>query len=373
MNQKNTAKFIFLLFFLFCSLCLPGDNDWKKDVGNFFKKAHEFHNIAQYLEENLVQVPDPEKPAAIIILCYTYNKLEDTVNEEKWLNRYFEKYQVDNPDFPFLNRAERVRVFEYIERRHRKYPKFKNLRIAENSRRIPYFEPPAVFVLTIEMGAPAEITITNHRKETIYSGYVNQGNNRVEIPFQTDFLKRKENRLDIRLKTGSIEIGKTVTLVSQSDYPGHIDFNREEGRVSVKGESFKEEQTTQVTVETKRYFDKRYFLKKAVLSLAVGGAVYLFNRTVIHNQLNREDASPDSRALMNGINKSANVVAIGFSLKGILHIFKSFKRKEIKKEKTVSHKEAAAHNDLLRRLIREARKNIFINYQLELKEVNHEN
>ena len=371
MKQKNTAAFVFVLFFIFCSLSLRGDGDWKKDVGHFFKKAHEFHNIAKYLEENLADVPDREKPAAIIILCYTYKKLENTVNEEKWLNRYFEKYQAGSPDFPFLSRTERVRVFEYIERWHRKYPKLKGLRIAENSTRLPYFDPPAVFILTMEMNAPAEITITNHRKETIYSGYVNQGTNTIEIPFQSDFQKRAKNRLDTRLKTGSIEIENTVTLVSQCDYPGHMEFNREDGRVSVKGESFKEEQTTEVTVETKRYFDKKYFMKKAVVCIALGSAVYLFNRTVIHNQLNREDASPDSKALMNGINKSANVVTIGLSLKGILHIVKSFKRKEVKKEKTVHHKGAAAHNELLRRLILEARKKIFINYQLK-RSANHE-
>lgn len=372
MKYKTAAAFVFLLFFIFCSLRLTGAGDWKKEVGNFFKKAHDFHNITSYLEKNLVNIPDPEKPLAVIILCYAYKELENPVNEEKWLTRYFEKYRVDSPDFPFLSRSEKVRIFEYIDRWHRKYPNLKKIRIAESSRRVPYFDPPAVFTLVLQMGAPSEIVITNIQKETIYTGYLDQGINTINIPFGPVLQKLKENHLHIHLKTGSLEILKTVTLVSQCDYPGYIDFNRVEGRVSVKGESFREEQTTEIIVETKRYFDKRHFFKKAVLSLAVGGAIYILNRLVIHKELNSKNGAADTRALMNSLNRTFNVVAIGFSLKGIRDIFKSFKRKQVKKEKTVVHKEDAAHNNLLRRLIREAKKEIFINYQLKDKEVNRE-
>jgi hypothetical protein len=67
---------------------------------------------------------------------------------------------------------------------------------------------------------------------------------------------------------------------------------------------------------------------------------------------------------MNGIDKAATVLAIGISLKGLIHVFRSFKKEKKEIVKTITDPDAVQHNNALRREIQKAKENIFVTYRL---------
>ncbi|UCH97411.1 MAG: hypothetical protein JSV88_11315 [Candidatus Aminicenantes bacterium] len=362
MNKKSlVAAAVMMLFFL-----VPLRGDWKNDIGKYFHKAHEYENIVKYLEANLENIPTNEKSLAIIILCYAYREMGDMVNEEKWVAELFENYKVGDPDFMFLSRNEGVKVYEYFQQWKRRYPGVKAIDINKQSERILYFNPPGKFYLDIRASAPCEITIVNldNQREVLYSGYLTQGPNTIGFPFVDGLKKQNETLLEMVLKSGTIERKRTIVLGAAYQYPETIKFEPREGKIAVRGKEFKEETSREISRETRGYYDKKHFLEKAVPHLAAGLALYLLDALVVRNTLNRESSGPGTKALMNGIDKGATVLAIGFSLKGLIHVFRSFKKEKKETVKIITNPDAVQHNNALRREIQKAKENIFVTYRL---------
>jgi hypothetical protein len=67
---------------------------------------------------------------------------------------------------------------------------------------------------------------------------------------------------------------------------------------------------------------------------------------------------------MNVIDKAATVLAIGISLKGLVHVLRSFKKEKKETVKTITDPDAVEHNKALRREIQQAKENIFVTYRL---------
>jgi len=136
------------------------------------------------------------------------------------------------------------------------------------------------------------------------------------------------------------------------------------------GKEFKQETSEETRQETRRYFDKKHFMRKAVPHLAIGIGLYLLDSLVVRHALNRESSGPGTKALMNGIDKTATVCAIGISLKGMIHVFRSLKKEKKEISKTITYPDAVQHNKNLRREIQRAKEHIFVTYRL--KEVKSE-
>ena len=360
---KKTVSLIFFLIFTFYSL-----GDWKRDIASYFQKAHEYDRIIKYIEKNFKNIPDKEKPVAIIILCYAYNEVEDPVNEEKWIGLYFTTYKSSDLDFNFLYPQDRIKIYEFVNRWNRLYPNIKMIRINKDSRRISYFYAPKIFRLDIQTSAPSGIIIKNNQMETIYKGYLQHGLNTIELPLEKKIKRNRKNTFQMILKTGSIEIFKTIHLTASYEFPDPIEFDPVTGKIAIKGKKFQKEKTEEIVFETKRYFDKRFFLKKALLNLGIGSAIFAFNRLFIHNKINRDSLSEKTKALMNGLDKTSTVLSIGISMKGIINVFKSFKKTHERKVKTIIHEDAVSHNHHLREMIQASKKDIFISYFLKVQE-----
>jgi hypothetical protein len=368
MNKKSVlAAAVIMLLFL-----LPLKGDWKKNIKEFFHKAHEYENIVQYLETHLEDIPNSEKPQAIIILCYAYSEMGDSVDEEKWVAELFENYPVDDPDFMFLSRKEQVEIYEYLQQWKRRYPGIKEITIHKQSQRIRYFSPPEKFYMNIIASAPCEITIINidYQREILHSGYLTQGPNVIGFPFTHQLKKQKETLLEMVLKSGSIERKKSMILAAAYHYPRTIKFDPREGKIAFMGKEFKQETAEEIRHETRRYFDKKHFMKKAVPHLAIGVGLYLLDCLLVRHALNRESSGPRTKALMNGIDKTATVFAIGISLKGLIHLFRSLKKEKKEISKTITYPDAVQYNKGLRKEIQKAKEHIFVTYRL--KEVKSE-
>lgn len=362
MNKKSIlAAAVIMLLFL-----LPLKGDWKKDVREYFDKAHEYENIVKYLETNLEDIPNKEKPLAIIILCYAYGEMGDVVNEEKWAAELFENHDPGDPDFVFLSRSEGVKIYEYLQQWKRRYPGIKTININEQSQRMGYFDPPEKFYLDIEASAPCEVTILDidNQRAVIYAGYLTRGGNTIGFPFVDHLKRHKETLLEMVLKSGTIERKKRFILSVDYHYPETIKFDPLSGKIAIIGKEFKQESSQEIILETQRYFDKKSFKKRAVPHLAIGVAIYLLDVLVVKKTLNRESSEPGTKALMNGIDKAAIVLAIGISLKGLVHIFRSFKREKKETIKTITDPDAVRHNNALRSEIQKAKEHIFVTYRL---------
>ncbi len=362
-RKSILAAAVFMLFFL-----LPLKGDWKEDVRDYFQKALEYENIVKYLESRLENIPNNEKPLAIIILCYAYGELGDVVNEEKWATELFENYDAGDPDFVFLSRSAGVKIYEYFQQWKRRYPGIKTIDIDEQSQRIRYFAPPGKFYLDIEASAPCEITILDmdNQGAVIYAGYLTRGSNTIGFPFVDHLKKQSESVLEMVLKSGTMERKKRFILSTAYHYPEEVKFDPLSGEIAIIGKEFKQESSREVSHETQRYFDKKNFKKKAVPHLAVGVAIYLVDVLVVKKTLNRGSSEPRAKALMNGIDKTATVLAVGFSLKGLVHIFRSFKKVKKETVKTILDPEAILFNILLKKEIQGVKENIFVTYRLSV-------
>ncbi|MGD2092935.1 MAG: hypothetical protein PVH61_42625 [Candidatus Aminicenantes bacterium] len=362
MSKKSVlAAAVVMLFFL-----LPLRGDWKGDVRDYFQKAHEYENMVKYLETQLENIPKNEKALAIIILCYAYGEMGDVVNEEKWATELFENYEPGDPEFVFLSRSEGVKIYEYLQQWKRRYPGIKTININEQSQRIRYFGAPEKFYLDIEARAPCEVTIVDidHQRAVLYAGYLTRGSNTIGFSFAHHLESQKETLLEMVLKSGTIERKKRLVLEAAYHYPEAIKFEPKEGKIAIMGKEFKQESSEEISHETQRYFDKKSFKKKAVPHLAIGVALYLLDLLVVKKTLNRESSEPETKALMNGIDKAATVLALGISLKGLVQVFRSFKKEKKETVKTINDPEAVQHNNALRREIQEAKENIFVTYRL---------
>lgn len=362
MNKKSVlATVVIILFFL-----LPLKGDWKEDIRDYFQKAHEYENIVKYLESRLKNIPEKEKPLAIIILCYAYGEMGDVVNEEKWAAELFENYDPGDPDFVFLSRSEGVKIYEYLQQWKRRYPSIKTISTNKQSQKIRYFAPPGKFYLDIEASAPCEVTILDidNSRAVIYAGYLTRGSNTIGFPFAQQLKRHKETLLEMVLKSGTVERKKRLVLEAAYHYPEAIKFEPKEGKINIMGKEFKQETFEEISHKTQRYFDKKSFKKKAVPHLAIGVALYLLDVLVVKKTINRKSSEPRTRALMNGIDKAATVLAIGISLKGLVHVFRSFKKEKKETVKTVTDADAVQHNNALRREIQKAKENIFVTYRL---------
>lgn len=363
MNRKSIlAAAVIMLFFL-----LPLKGDWEKDVREYFDKAHEYENIVKYLETHLEDIPNNEKPLAIIILCYAYGEMGDVVNEEKWATELFENYNPGDPDFAFLSRSQGVKIYEYLQQWKRRYPGIKTISINKQSQRIGYFNAPGKFYLDIKASAPCEVTILNidNQRAVIYAGYLTRGDNTIGFPFVDHLKRHKEILLEMVLKSGTIERRKRFILSVDYHYPETIKFEPLSGKIAIIGKEFKQESSRETSHETQRYFDKKSFKKRAVPHLAIGVGLYLLDVLVVKKTLNRQSSEPGTKALMNGIDKAAIVLAIGISLKGLIHIARSFKKEKKETVKTIIDPGAVQHNNALRREIQRVKDHIFVTYRLK--------
>lgn len=362
MNKKSIlAGAVIMLLFL-----LPLKGDWKKDVREYFDKAHEYENIVKYLETHLEDISNNEKPLAIIILCYAYGEMGDVVNEEKWAAELFENHDPGDPDFVFLSRSEGIKIYEYLQQWKRRYPGIKTININEQSQRIGYFDPPEKFYLDMEASAPCEVTIFNvdNQRAVIYAGYLTRGGNAIGFPFVDHLKRHKEILLEMVLKSGTIERKKRFILSAAYHYPEIIKFEPREGKIVIIGKEFKQETSREISHEAQRYFDKKSFKKRAVPHLAIGVALYLLDALVVKKTLNRQSSEPGTKALMNGIDKASIVLAIGISLKGLVHIVRCFKKEKKETIKTITDAGAVQHNNALRREIQKAKKHVYVTYGL---------
>lgn len=356
------------MFLLLVTFQIQLHGDWRDEIRRFLTKAHEFDKVAVYVEGNLHNIPVEDRAGAVIILCYAYSELGDRVNEEKWLSRYFDRYQTGSYTFSFLQPAQRVKIFEYIDAWTRKFPKIKRFRLDDKSRRFRYFHPPEKIIVEIDSQAPAEITIITPQNRTIYSGYLQRGTNHVEVPVSDGILKTARNPLKLTVKAGTIEVTKNAVLAGRCEYPDDVHFHRESGELGIRGEVFKPETSETVVYKTRRRFDKRYFLNKALANLGSGIKIFALNRLLIYGPSRQADRSSRSKAVLKGLNAAANVMAVGLSLKGVVHIFKSFKKEELKQVRTTVDREAVIYNRTLQEKLRQARENIYINLEIELRE-----
>lgn len=369
---SNRIKRIILLLCIIGALPVSpvhGKNpgNWKEAVAGYFKKAHDYESTAAYLEKRLETIADQEKPAAIILLCFSYKALGNAVGEEKWLARYFKVHETAEPDFRFLNRSDQVKLYEYLGGWKRMYPGIRSVAIHKDCERTRYFMAPERFKLDIHTRAPCglEVFTTGKLRETLYSGYLEEGKNTVGLAFKKRLKQDNETGLELVLKSGSIRVKHPLTLTAAFQFPAHVTFDPQTGQIVITGEQFKKEKTEETIFETRKYFDKTYFFKKAVPYLAVGAGVLVVDRLAIYPASTRQSASPNSRAFMNGLDKTALVMGAGISLKGVVHLFKSFKKEKKARKRTVVHQDAIQFNNQLKSRIVEAEKDVFVVFNLK--------
>lgn len=348
------------------AMALVGQVNWQEMVADFFKKAHDFESTVRYLETQLPGIPVTQQPAAVLILCYSYKELGNSVGEEKWLIRYFKDYELAEPGLSFLDRNDQVKIWEYLGGWKRVFPGMKNVTMNQGSRKIPYFRPPTHISLDIETRAPCavEVVTTDIKRETLYSGYLEGGTNTIGLRLVDRLKQNTGTPLEIILKSGSMILKYQLVLTASFQFPGLVTFDPQTGEIVIKGEMFQNESSEEVKVKTRKYFDKGTFFKKAVPFLAVGSGVLLLDRLVVHPGVNRETASSHTRAFMNGLDQTSLVMGAGISLKGLIYLFRSFKTKKETRTQTIYHPEAVRYNEELRRRILDAEKGIYVLFDL---------
>lgn len=356
-----------VIFAISLILTFSLQGDWKKEIINCFKKAHDYSRITGYLEKTITGISSEEKPYAIIILGFAYKELGNPVYEEKWITHYFENHEVTDPDFSFLPPLERVKIYEYISHWKRLFPKIEQISINPRSMKIPFFLKDQILMIDLHIRAPSSLSVKNSKMENLFTGYLNKGTNTIGIPLSDEMKSMSSQVLRMEMKTGAVEIIRHITLSTVYRYPDDIIFNPAGGTIAIRGKTFKEETSAEKYMETIKEFDRNHFMKKGLLPLGVGCAAFLLRQIVIHPQRIRDDISPPSRAFLYAVDETCLVFSIGISVSGVIQMLKSTRHQKIERERMVQHPEAIRYNTEIRNLIREYRKKVYIQYQLTCK------
>ncbi|MEN8153438.1 MAG: hypothetical protein ABFR75_05395 [Acidobacteriota bacterium] len=343
--------------------------DWKEGVLEKFNKFTDFKLISLYLEENMGRVPEDERSEAVLLLAYSYHIGKDTINEKKWITQMFRgntKSGISPDSYKFLRgdkilSQERIKIINYLKKWESEYPEVKAEFIEKSFK---YYGEKDFLKVMVKTNTTIEFEIENFNAGLNYKKALNKGDNIVMVPIDI-FEKRSERTLlNLFFRSNRIIVTKNIVVNKKFEYPENLVFSHKSGYCKIKGKSFKQESRKKVITKVRRYFDKKYFLKKSVVNLAAGLSMYGINGFVIKNKLDSESSSQRSRTLMYSLKGAVQIASIGLSLKGVINFFRSFKKEKLLEMKETKDESAINYNSFLSRSIKAGKEKVIVNMEI---------
>lgn len=338
-------------------------SDWKREIVGYWDNYEDFGNMISYLENNIDGISPKEKSIALAILAFAYKNENNSAGEIKNIKELFQSFNFNSISPEFLSLSGRVKVFDFIERWKKIFPKIKNINIPENMSKLNFFSPPEFFYLNIESQASSEMKIIDPLGRELFSVFLKKGINLVKIPI--NIVELDKNITDIRLKTicGLISIVKNFKMEKMYIFPSGMKFNPRTGSLVFSDRDLKKERKKHVEVVANRYFDKKYLLRKSLLPIGVGVVLFGISRFIAKPKI-ESGSSPGSSQFFWSFEKTSETFALGLSIKGIWNFFRSFKKKKISRLVIENDEDSIRYNNFLKKILKKKRDSVFVKLKL---------
>jgi len=299
------------------------------------------------------EIPENEKGSASSIIAYCYNLQKNLLSEKIWIEELFEKRNFNDLDLTFLNIRNLAKVTNYVEDWKKQYPLVK-FWLPKN--KWVYGSFPEEFIMISEASTTIELSIPFlNKKEMLVP-------NKNKVKFSLKDLSNNPGitKIMITLKSSKIEIEKELVFNTSYTVPDNIIFEPSTGSIKVKGKGVKPETESELKKIVKRRFDKKYFMKYSLPYLGVGLLGYGLGESVFIKSMNDDTGTINNRTLMYSLNRTTKVFSIGLSLKGVINLFRSFKKDvSFKTEKKILPG-SKSYNRFVEMIKKRAEKEIFL-------------
>jgi len=361
-------KILTITLILFLSLF--SYSEWKNKISEYWDDYEDFSSIIRYLERDIEKISKVERAEALAILSYAYKNENNIAGEVSCIKKLFMMFKFKSISPDFLDLSARMKIFDYIERWKKVFPEISGVEFCNIDDGLSYFSPPEFINLKIYSSTSAGMKLIDSLNRVVFSVFLKSGKNLVKIPMKIVEVTNNITKFTINVYSGSVSINYKFTVEKEYKIPLGINFNPNLGFVKLIDRNFKKESKKIVKKEGRRYFDKKMFLKKSLIPLGVGITFFCVGNFLT----NSETVSPDkfvSRQSLWSFGKSSKYFGVGFSIKSIVDLIRSFKKINTYKVYFVEDPDSIHYNNLLRKILK--KKKMLIRVKLKLTKMEREN
>jgi len=216
MKPRNCLFLVLIAFILFSAVRVAAQ-DWKQDLASLFLQNVSPAEIASFLETSFDSLSQEEKPAASLILAFTWHRANNLSRSYSWLARFFEDFRGEGVFFDFLPRTVQNELWAYLRLWQSRYPLINDLAFLLPAEAETRLSPPDNLILAVQMANSAFFKLV-FEDETLKAGLLQKGLNTISLesgPFlrqsgvktfylelkADDFIIRREISLEVSLSS----------------------------------------------------------------------------------------------------------------------------------------------------------------------------
>ncbi len=352
-------KRIFAVFLIFLVGTMFAFSGWKDEVKVYLGAVKDYDGLLNYLISHFSEIPGYEKPQATLLTAYCFYVQNRLNKEYLWIKKYFNEYGAPVVEFDFLPVVMRVKLLQYRTEWLDKFPGIKKMNLNEKSIKFQYYFRPSFLIIDLSLYSLSNYILLDSEGKTIKKGEFAVKNPQLEIPVDEAFFKRKKHLYTLKMVSGNYENDYSFSISISYSYPDDVIFSPVDGKIKIKGKDFKPEEEERIKIEKRKYFDGRYFKKKA-LPYYISGIVFYVGEKKGLDSVYKKDISPTLQSAVDESRYLVKTFYIGFSLKAIYETVKSYKTEIKRIPYKVKLEDAIEWNNKLRSEIEEKKKDVFV-------------
>lgn len=360
--MKKNLSFLIFIVVLFINI----NGDWKKDIKDNFSAWKDYQKIITIIGKNLSEnkILKSELPTALIYGAYCCKKKEKSILEKNYIKRFFkiskDKRKIEKNILPL---EEYISTLEYLSNWEKEYPKITNIEII--TKNIKKFSAPKTIeflVKTLTENGEFQIVINGDSK---FTKIINTRENKFSLPLKYIDLRKDLVKINFELTNREITSEEKYILLIKYKYPSEkIEYDKNSGTVSLKGKEFKKEKYSKTTIIRKTKFDRKYFLKKALPKIIIGG-ISIIAGSSFANSSDKNEYSPGKKEFYYSTGRTFKAFGVGISILSLIKTMKSFKRETYNKIEVIEDPSAKTYNQYLKKIIEKIKNNIYIEFELK--------
>lgn len=210
MRPKNWLFLVLIAFILFFAIQAAAQ-DWKQDLASLFLQNVPPAEIASFLETSFDSLSQEEKPAASLILAFTWQRANNLSRSYSWLARFFEDFRGEGVFFDFLPRIIQNELWAYLRLWQSRYPLINDLAFLLPSEAETRLSPPDNLILAIQMANSAFFKLI-FEDETLKAGLLQKGLNTISLESGPFLRQSGAKNFYLELKAEDFIIRREITL-----------------------------------------------------------------------------------------------------------------------------------------------------------------
>ncbi|MGB8952100.1 MAG: hypothetical protein WCC06_05470 [Candidatus Aminicenantales bacterium] len=206
-----------ILPFVVCFFCLPAlASQWKTEIGNYLEKR-DYQGAVGYLAGQFENIEKADKADVCVLLAYMYSRLENRIEEIRWIVEYFESYEGKDSGFLFLGLSAQAALTEYTASWKSQYPLLTDMAFI-SSDADSFFYPKGILPIGLEITTEAYYKLSTP-ESVIKGGLFKAGFNLLTLEIDDLLQKSKTHTFFLEVKAGDLVITKEISIDAEVSSP----------------------------------------------------------------------------------------------------------------------------------------------------------